>query len=226
MIVAIIALVVALGGTSYAALKLPKNSVGTRQIKGNAVTTAKLKGSSVTSGKVKNGSLAAADFKPGQLNAKGPAGGALAGTYPNPGLAPVPAVRALSTATQSVPDSSGTIMTLSGTTFDEGAMFDNAQDALVVVEPGIYSVSGNLGWAGNATGSRQARIVINDQIWGFVVEAPGNSGFFRQSVTAIKRLDAGDVIQLGGFQSSGAPLDTSSATPSGAVWLAAFRVGS
>jgi hypothetical protein len=226
MIVAIIALVVALGGTSYAALKLPKNSVGTRQIKGNAVTTAKLKGSSVTSGKVKNGSLAAGDFKPGQLNAKGPAGGSLAGTYPNPSLAPVPAARALSSVAQSVPNASATIMTLSGANLDEGGMFDNEQDALVVVEPGVYSISGAIGWVGNATGARQVRIFVNGEIWGFEVETVDNSGFLRQSITALKRLEAGDVIQLGGFQTSGAPLDTSVATPSGAVWLAAFRVGS
>jgi hypothetical protein len=59
MAVASTALVVALGGTSYAAVKLPKNSVGSKQIKSNAVT----------SPKVKNGSLLAADFAAGQLPA-------------------------------------------------------------------------------------------------------------------------------------------------------------
>jgi hypothetical protein len=62
----LIALFVALGGTSYAATQLPKNSVGTTQIKANAVTAPK----------VKDGSLSAADFKPGSLPAggQGPAG--------------------------------------------------------------------------------------------------------------------------------------------------------
>jgi len=63
MLVACIALVVALGGVSYAAAVLPKNSVGTPQLKKKAVTGAK----------VKNGSLTAADFKAGQLPA-GPQG--------------------------------------------------------------------------------------------------------------------------------------------------------
>ena len=40
--VAYLALFIALGGTSYAALKLPKNSVGTKQIKSKAVTKAKI----------------------------------------------------------------------------------------------------------------------------------------------------------------------------------------
>jgi hypothetical protein len=41
-IVAYLALFVALGGTSYAALSLPANSVGTKQLRNGAVTPAKL----------------------------------------------------------------------------------------------------------------------------------------------------------------------------------------
>jgi hypothetical protein len=52
MAVALVALMVALGGTSYAVAKLPKNSVGTAQLKANAVTTAKLKAGSVTGAKL------------------------------------------------------------------------------------------------------------------------------------------------------------------------------
>src|SRR5215471_16111352 len=64
MLVACLALVVALGGTSYAALvTVPVNSVGTQQLKANAVV----------SSKVKDGSLLATDFKAGQLPA-GPQG--------------------------------------------------------------------------------------------------------------------------------------------------------
>jgi hypothetical protein len=63
LVVSIIALFVAMGGSSYAALTLPRNSVGTAQIRNN----------SVTSSKVKNGSLLAKDFRAGQLPA-GPAG--------------------------------------------------------------------------------------------------------------------------------------------------------
>ena len=37
-VMSMIAVAIALGGTSYAALKLPKNSVGSNQIKKNAVT--------------------------------------------------------------------------------------------------------------------------------------------------------------------------------------------
>src|SRR4051794_2972219 len=56
-VIASLALFIALGGGAYAALKLPKNSVGTAQLKSNAVI----------SSKVKRGSLLANDFKAGQL---------------------------------------------------------------------------------------------------------------------------------------------------------------
>ena len=51
-----IAVFMVLGGSAYAAATLPKNSVGSKQIKSNAVT----------SSKVKNGSLLSKDFKAGQ----------------------------------------------------------------------------------------------------------------------------------------------------------------
>ena len=62
-VAAYLALCVALGGTSYAAVSLPKHSVGTAQLKKNAVT----------SPKVKNGSLTKADFNASDLPA-GPQG--------------------------------------------------------------------------------------------------------------------------------------------------------
>jgi hypothetical protein len=72
MIVACVALVVALGGVSYAATVLPKNSVGTVQLQKKSVTASKLRKGSVTGAKVKDGTLLAADFKAGQLQAGAP----------------------------------------------------------------------------------------------------------------------------------------------------------
>jgi len=77
LVISCLALTVALGGTSYAAvLALPKNSVGPAQLKSSAVTTKKIAPNAVTTAKVLNGSLVKADFKAGQLPAgpTGPAG--------------------------------------------------------------------------------------------------------------------------------------------------------
>jgi hypothetical protein len=65
-VVAYVALFIALGGSSYAAIKLPANSVGSRQLRKGAVTASK----------VKPHSLLAKDFKTGQIKngAQGPAG--------------------------------------------------------------------------------------------------------------------------------------------------------
>jgi hypothetical protein len=67
LVISLIALFVALGGTGYAALSLPKNSVGTKQLKKNAVTGSKNKKNAVTSSKVKNHSLTGADINLGAL---------------------------------------------------------------------------------------------------------------------------------------------------------------
>ena len=76
-VIAVAALFLALAGTGYAALKLPRNSVGTKQLKNGAVTAKK----------VKPHSLLASNFKAGQVpaGAQGPKGdpGPLTGTLPS-----------------------------------------------------------------------------------------------------------------------------------------------
>jgi hypothetical protein len=65
LVVACLALGIALGGTSYAAIILPANSVGTVQLRTGAVTSVK----------VKDGSLALRDLRPDtQLGLKGDPG--------------------------------------------------------------------------------------------------------------------------------------------------------
>jgi hypothetical protein len=71
-VLGVTALLVALGGTSYAALSVPKNSVGTKQLKNGAVTSSKLHRGAVTGTKVANNSLTGQ-----QINA------ATLGTVPN-----------------------------------------------------------------------------------------------------------------------------------------------
>jgi hypothetical protein len=72
-VIACIALMVALGGTGYAATSLPANSVGTTQLKSSAVTNSKIASNAVTSTKVKNHSLLGVDFASGQIP-RGPRG--------------------------------------------------------------------------------------------------------------------------------------------------------
>jgi hypothetical protein len=55
--IALLALFIALGGTTYAATALPKNSVGTKQLKKNAVTALKIKNGNVTGPKLKKSAV-------------------------------------------------------------------------------------------------------------------------------------------------------------------------
>jgi hypothetical protein len=66
-VVGSLALFIALGGVSWAAT-LPKNSVGSKQLKSKAVTEKKLSKSSVTSSAIKDGTIADGDFKNGALS--------------------------------------------------------------------------------------------------------------------------------------------------------------
>jgi hypothetical protein len=127
-VMATIAVFIALGGASYAAIKLPRNSVGTRQLRNGAVTAAKIKNGSVTGEKIAASSLGtvpaassaghatsaddathagtadnATDLggtpASGFLKSGQTAGGALSGTYPDPSLATRTTV-----ATTTIPD--------------------------------------------------------------------------------------------------------------------------
>jgi hypothetical protein len=79
MVVACVALVVALGGTGYAATQLPEKSVGQKQlrngavgnlqIRDHAITGGKLHKDAVTSDAIKNGGVKAADLAQGILPA-------------------------------------------------------------------------------------------------------------------------------------------------------------
>jgi hypothetical protein len=78
LVIACVALAVALGGTSYAAIVLPANSVGTKQLVNGAVVAAKVKAHSLVAANFKAGALPAgpkgADGLAGAAGPAGPAG--------------------------------------------------------------------------------------------------------------------------------------------------------
>ena len=67
LVIAVIALIVALGGTGYAAITLPANSVGNEQLKRRAVTTTKIHRNAVTGSKVKRDTLRGRDVNESTL---------------------------------------------------------------------------------------------------------------------------------------------------------------
>jgi hypothetical protein len=67
MVVSFIALFVSLGGVGYAAVSLPRNSVGNAQIQNNSVGNFKLKSNAVGAKKIINGSIGASKVSSSQV---------------------------------------------------------------------------------------------------------------------------------------------------------------
>jgi hypothetical protein len=162
LVVAGIALLVALGGTSVAAVsQVPRASVGTPQLKNNAVTGAKIAGSTVTSADVRNGSLLRADFRRGQLPA-GPVGAQ--GPQGPPGLSAREQVSAETTLTSQAPKNVTVTCPAGKRVIGGGAELSGAGRARVTVTEN--KPSGDNAWEAEAF-----EAVATNQTWKVVVHA-------------------------------------------------------
>jgi hypothetical protein len=166
LIISLIALFVSLGGTSYAAIVLPANSVGSTQLKTAAVTGAKIKNSAVTANKIASGAVTTDKIAAGAVTAAkitttgltvphataadgapptGSASGALAGSYPSPTLAAgsVSDTSFSGSGATCVAEAGGTII-VSGTTPTVNASFDRLSSTAMSVTRtavGSYTVT-------------------------------------------------------------------------------------
>jgi hypothetical protein len=231
MLVATIALVVALGGVSYAAGVLPKHSVGTAQLQKKAVTRAKLKRNAVTGAKVRDGSLQAADFGTGQLpqgpkgdsGPQGPKGdpGATARNSigadqvkdgslgPEEFAASIPAVHVTGPSNGSVPNTTHKALTLDIERYDTAGMHSPSANSSRLTAPvdGVYLVNAQVSWA-SGSGYRELSLRKNEgNPIAIAGEALTSTQALAQDVTTQVRLQAGDFVEAFVFQTSNAPLN-------------------
>jgi hypothetical protein len=176
MCVALIALFVALGGTGYAAMNLPRDSVGTAQLKDGAVTRSKISARARRALRGRRGTKGPAGPRgaTGPVGpATGPAGGALAGSYPNPSLAAgavhpgnlggVPTARLTNSADQPWPNQLVvTPVSFDTELFDNAGMHDAAHPTrLTAPIDGIYLIGASATFGPGATSSRAINLVEN-----------------------------------------------------------------
>jgi hypothetical protein len=177
MIVACIALLVALGGTSVAAVsQLARNSVGTPQLRSGAVTNPKLRNNAVNSAKVRPRSLLRSDFAPGQLPAgpvgpQGPAGPA--GPAGAAGAAgPAGVIGAITVRTASAPVAGGTA---------ENSAYNSAR-VTVSCQGNERAISGGTSWSDDTagrelvTGELEPQLNAQNQVVGFLGVGLNDSG--------------------------------------------------
>ncbi len=263
-VIGYIALAIALGGVSYAAVSLPRGSVDTKQLKRNAVTSPKVRAESLTGADIRTGSIGASELEAGLAAAgpqgppgeqgppgpsTGPAGGDLAGSYPDPTLragavgadelgTPL-AVRVTGdgAAPQITVASGGSLTPIAfdQQTYDTGNLWSPTEaDRLTIPRTGLWQLSASVKWASvAAAGSR--RIVIstpfssgnNAHMIADSVNTVAASATHTQTLTTTVPLNAGDTVGLLAFQDTGSALtielaNTNATSPAlSAVYLGA-----
>jgi hypothetical protein len=230
--IGLLALFIALGGTSYAAASLSANSVGPRELRDGAVGSAELK----------NGSIMKRDLRPqlvdnlrGEAGPTGPAGpqgepgpagpAGPAGGPGQPGQLPAARVRQASDTQTVLGDNTSAVVSFtdpSSEQYDIGDMFDQVADPTVLTIPvtGTYVVTGAVRWQGNPDGIRNlnlhgpqpgglrasSSVHANDALVPPFGGGPPINDTTRQSVSTTERFEAGAEIFMSVSQTSGVPL--------------------
>jgi hypothetical protein len=219
MVVAVTALVVALGGVAGAQAgligpnQLANNAVQTRHIAGNAVTTTDIAGNAVTAADIKNGTIATADLATGAVRSADIAPGAVTPDR----IAGGPSVAATRIGNADAGGSGVLIPNAPCANFvlpkwsttnghDTGGFLHSSGTYLVVPRDGIYSVSVTIPWDDTPGGWRFVGVGIDPTVGpsstigqaraDALTATDGNEGLV-QTVQGTVEARAGDTIGVG-----------------------------
>jgi hypothetical protein len=164
LVLACLALLVAVGGTSYAQVALPANSVGTKQLKNGAVVASKVKLRSLLARNFRPGQIPpgprGAQGLPGAAGPSGPAGpGGPAGPKGDPATRLFSSVRNTTTGVELGPSSGVTTLVRTGTGAYRLTFNQDVNNCAVVASPG--STGGDIAdgrAAAAATGQREVTV--------------------------------------------------------------------
>ena len=115
-------------------------------------------------------------------------------------------------ATQSLSNATATVITFDSENYDTNAFHSTVSNTSRLTVPagkaGKYLVFGQLGYNGNATGQRQAEILLNAS-GGYAKNIALNNGssyLTTPSFSTVLTLAVADYVELGGYQDSGGAL--------------------
>lgn len=130
-----------------------------------------------------------------------------------------PYAAVIATSTQSLTNTTETLITFATEIDDNDSMVNlgTSSSRITIVTPGVYEIIGRVSYAANSTGSREGYLTKNGVSTGSGTRIAGIRDTAHTSVHTIivthrEALVAGDYINLEGYQSSTAALNTSVAT--------------
>lgn len=228
-IVSTLALVLALSGTAYAAAT----------IRGGDVVNGSLTGKDLKNNSVKSkdvAGLTAGDFADplpaGPAGPEGPAGpagpaGPEGPAGPQGPIGPQgpagPTARMEASGALSVPSGPDNNFEMDTEAYDNGGMYAAPNDFITITQAGVYAIVGTITF--NATAAqRQVRVVVNGNGEAITVDKGANAEQTLQVITSL-RLEVGDKVTLGTFNSSAAPLAVVDFTGMNDAWLSVQWVG-
>ena len=117
----------------------------------------------------------------------------------------------LTTANQSIPSAVSTAVLLQAESYDVGNMHDNGILPSRVIVPtggaGLYSIVGQVEFASNATGIREARLYKNGALMATQSSNSLSANLLSLQVAFQDQASTADYYELQAYQSSGVPLD-------------------